>query len=69
VIPGTKKMRVYFVSGSNDHIIQLASTNNGKWRSTDLTKKSKGSAPDEQIAAYPSASGGTVNLYYVAGTM
>ncbi len=67
VIPGTKKMRVYFVSGSNDHIIQLASTNNGKWSSTDLTKKSKGSAPDEQIAAYPSASGGKVNVYYVAG--
>ena len=67
VIPGTKKMRVYFVSSSNGHIIQLASTNNSKWSSSDLTKKAKGSLPDEQIVAFPSASGGTVNVYYVAG--
>jgi hypothetical protein len=67
VIPGTKKMRVYFVSGSNRNIIQLASANNGKWSSSDLTKKAKGSVPDEQIVAFPSASGGTVNVYYVAG--
>jgi hypothetical protein len=67
VIPGTKKMRVYFVSGANRHIIQLASANNGKWSSSDLTKKAKGSVPDEQIVAFPSASGGTVNVYYVAG--
>jgi hypothetical protein len=67
VIPGTKKMRVYFVSSSNGHIIQLALTNNGKWSSSDLTKKAKGSLPDEQIVAFPSASGGAVNVYYVAG--
>jgi hypothetical protein len=67
VIPGTKKMRVYFVSSSNGHIIQLSSTNNGKWSSADLTKKAKGSVPDEQIVAFPSPSGGTVNVYYVAG--
>ena len=66
-IPGTKKMRVYFVSSRNGHIIQLASTNNVKWSSSDLTKKAKGSVPDEQIAAFPSASGGKVNVYYVAG--
>ena len=67
VIPGSKKMRVYFVSSSNSHIIQLAATNKGKWISTDLTKKAKGSVPDEQIVAFPSASGGKVNIYYVAG--
>jgi hypothetical protein len=67
VIPNTKKMRVYFVSSSNGHIIQLASTNNAKWSGSDLTKKAKGSLPDEQIVAFPSASGGTVNVYYVAG--
>ena len=67
VIPGTKKMRVYFVSSSNGHIIQLSSTNNGKWSSADLTKKAKGSVPDEQIVAFPSPSGGTANVYYVAG--
>ena len=67
VIPGTKKMRVYFVSGTNGHIMQLASTNNGKWTSSDLTKKTKGSVPDQAIVAYPDASGGKVNVYYVAG--
>jgi Fungal fucose-specific lectin len=67
VIPGTKKMRVYFVSASNGHIIQLASTNNAKWSSVDLTKRARGSVPDEQIVAFPSASGGTVNVYYVSG--
>ena len=65
VIPGTKKMRVYFVSGKNGHIIQLASTNNGKWSSSDLTKKAKGSVPDAQIVAFPNATGGKVNVYYV----
>jgi hypothetical protein len=67
VIPGTKKMRVYFVSANHRHITQLASTNNGKWSSSDLTKNAKGSVPDEQIVAFPSASGGKVNVYYVAG--
>jgi hypothetical protein len=67
LIPGTKKMRVYFVSGKTRHITQFASTNNGKWSSSDLTKKAKGSVPDEQIVAYPNATGGKVNIYYVAG--
>jgi fucose-binding lectin len=67
VIPGTKKMRVYFVSGKNGNIIQLASTNNVKWSSSDLTKKAKGSIPDGEIVAFPNASGGKVNVYYVAG--
>jgi Fungal fucose-specific lectin len=67
VVPGTKKMRVYFVSSSNDHIIQLASSNNGKWTSTDLTKKTKGAAPSGQVVAFPSAIGGTANVYYIAG--
>ena len=67
LIPGTKKIRVYFVSGKNRHVMQLASTNNGKWSSADVTKKAKASVPDEQIVAYPDASGGKVNVYYVAG--
>jgi hypothetical protein len=67
LIPGTKKMRVYFVSGKTRHITQFASTNNGKWSSSDLTKKAKGSVPDEQIVAYPNATGGKVNVYYVTG--
>jgi hypothetical protein len=40
VIPGTKKLRVY-VQDENNHILQLASTNNVKWSSSDLTKKTK----------------------------
>jgi hypothetical protein len=40
VVPGTKKLRVY-VQAENDHILQLASTNNVKWTSSDLTKKTK----------------------------
>ena len=40
VIPGTKKLRVY-VQDENNHILQLASTNNVKWISADLTKKTK----------------------------
>ena len=67
VIPGTTKMRVYFVATGTRHIIQLSSTGNGKWTQADLTTKAKGSLPDEQILAYPSTSGGTVNVYYVAG--
>ena len=67
LIPGTKKIRVYSVSGKNRHIMQLASTNNVKWSISDLTKKAKASVPDEQIVAYPDASGGKVNVYYVAG--
>ena len=66
VIPGTTKMRVYFVSKSKRHIMQLSSTGNGKWATADLTTKAKGSLPDEQITAFPSTSGGTVNVYYVA---
>ena len=40
VVPGTKKLRVY-VQAENNHILQLASTNNVKWSSSDLTKKTK----------------------------
>ncbi len=40
VVPGTKKLRVY-VQDENNHILQLASTNNVKWSGSDLTKKTK----------------------------
>src|SRR5215475_7632544 len=53
VIPGTKKMRVYFV-GTGNHIFQLAAANNKKWTSADLTKKTKGPAAvvGNQIVAF-----------------
>ncbi len=65
LIPGTKKTRVYYVSGKNGHIIQLASTNNGKWSGADLTKKANASVPHRQVLAFPDATGGKVNVYYV----
>ena len=40
VLPGTKQLRVY-VQAENNHILQLASTNNVKWTSSDLTKRTK----------------------------
>ena len=39
VIPGTKKLLVYFMSTGLDHIVQLSSTDNKKWTKIDLTKK------------------------------
>jgi hypothetical protein len=45
VLPGTKKMRVYF-GAYNGHVIQLSSTNNAKWSGIDLTKKTKGPSAD-----------------------
>jgi len=67
VLPGTKKLRVY-VQDENNHILQLASTNNVKWSSSDLTKKTK----------TPPAYGGTsiaglntadnqLQVYYISG--
>jgi hypothetical protein len=55
-VPGTKKLRVY-VQVENNHILQLASTNNVKWSSSDLTKKTKTSPayPLTSIAGFTSA--------------
>jgi Fungal fucose-specific lectin len=50
VVPGTKKLRVY-VQAENLHILQLASNNNVKWNSSDLTKKTKAPSP-----GYPNTS-------------
>jgi hypothetical protein len=66
VLPGTKKLRVY-VQADNNHILQLASTNNVKWSSSDLTKKTK------TPPAYPGTSMAGLNtanqlgVYYMSG--
>jgi hypothetical protein len=66
VLPGTKKLRVY-VQADNNHILQLASTNNVKWTSSDLTKKTK------TPPAYPGTSMAGLNtanqlgVYYMSG--
>ena len=67
VIPGTKKLRVYVQDESN-HILQLASTNNVKWSSSDLTKKTKTppTFPGTSIAALDTANK-QLQVYYIAG--
>ena len=69
LIPGSKTMRVYFVSGKNHHIMQLSSTSNGKWSSSDVTRKANAPVPDgyAPLVAIPNATGGDVNVYYVTG--
>jgi hypothetical protein len=69
VIPGTKKMRVYYVTPKL-HLSQLASTNNKKWTNSDLTKKTKGPLPTpyNQIIAFTSGPKNQVNVYYGSGT-
>ena len=67
VIPATKKLRVY-VQDENNHILQLASTNNVKWISSDLTKKTKTppTFPGTSIAALDTANK-QLQVYYISG--
>jgi hypothetical protein len=66
VVPGTNKLRVY-VQDANDHILQLASTNNVKWTSSDLTKKTKTppTFPLTYIAGLDAAN--QLGVYYMSG--
>jgi hypothetical protein len=68
VVPGTKKLRVYYQVGTNGHIFQLASTNNVKWTGADLTKKTKGPDPDFQteLAAFVTTPNKQTHVYYVS---
>ena len=68
VIPGTKKLRVY-LQAANDHILQLASTNNLEWSSSDLTKKAKGPLPDTgtSIVGFATTPNKQLHVYYVSG--
>ncbi len=68
LIPGTKKMRVYYI-GTNNHMIQLASTNNKKWTGADLTKKTKGPLANASngIAAFATTPNNQIHVYYVSG--
>jgi hypothetical protein len=65
VVPGTKKLRVY-VQAENLHILQMSSTNNVKWSSSDLTKKTKAPSPGypgTSIAGFASANN-QLQVYY-----
>jgi Fungal fucose-specific lectin len=68
VIPGTKKIRVYFV-GTLNHIYQLASANNKKWISADLSKKTKttGGNAGNQIVAFATTPNNQIHVYYMVG--
>jgi len=70
VIPGTRKMRLYLISLSNSHLLQLASTNGAKWAIADLTKKSKGPLPEPStsIVAYATTPNDEVHVFYVSGS-
>lgn len=68
VVPGTKKLRVYYI-GTNNHVIQLASTNNKKWTSADLTKKTKGPLANSSngAIAFATTPNNQIHVFYVAG--
>ena len=68
VIPGTTKLRVYYI-GTNNHVIQLASTKNKKWTTADLTKKTKGPLANSTngAVAFTTTPNNQIHVYYVAG--
>ncbi|MGB8784962.1 MAG: hypothetical protein WA718_12980 [Terriglobales bacterium] len=68
VVPGTKKLRVYYI-GTNNHVIQLGSTNNKKWNGADLTKKTKGPLANSSngAVAFATTPNNQIHVFYVAG--
>jgi hypothetical protein len=66
VLPGTRKLRVY-VQDENNHILQLASANNVKWSSSDLTKKTKTppAYPGTSVAGLNTANN-QLQVYYIS---
>jgi len=69
VIPGSKKMRVYYI-GTNNHMIQLSATNNKKWTGADLTKKTKGPLANawNGIVAFATTPNNQIHVFYLAGS-
>jgi|HubBroStandDraft_5_1064220.scaffolds.fasta_scaffold03732_2 hypothetical protein len=68
LIPGTQKLRVYYI-GNNDHVIQLASTKNKKWTAADLTKKTKGPQANSAngVVAFATTPNNQMHVFYVVG--
>jgi hypothetical protein len=65
VLPGTQQMLLYGLKVGNEHILQLASPNNGKWTVTDLTQAS--SAPPAaglNLVAYVTTPNNQVHVYF-----
>jgi hypothetical protein len=69
VVPGTKKLRVYYID-RNNHVIQLASTNNKKWIGADLTKKAKGplASPENGMVAFVTTPNNQIHVFYDSST-
>jgi hypothetical protein len=68
VIPGTKKLNVFYISTDN-HIVQLAATDNRKWVKTDLSKKSLAPGPQSfRVAAFTAAPHNELHVFYVGYT-
>ena len=67
-VPGTKKLRVYYI-GTNNHVIQLSSTNNVKWTGLDLTKKTKGPLANSSngAVAFATTPNNQIHVFYIAG--
>jgi len=70
VIPGTKKMRIYYTNEKAHHLIQLASSNGKTWSSTDLTNKSKGPIPEASspIVAFATTPNDEIHVFYESGS-
>lgn len=68
VIPGSKQLSVYVIA-ANAHVIQLASTNDKKWTSLDLTSQTGGPDADNTftgIVAYATTPNNDIHVYYAA---
>jgi hypothetical protein len=70
VVPGTKKMRLYFRGEGTGDIWQLSSTGGVKWIGTDLTRRVKGPAPDpsSSIVAYATKPNNAIHVFYASGS-
>jgi hypothetical protein len=67
VIPGTQDLRVYCLNATGKAILQLASPNNGNWKVTNLTQKSKGKPPDNNgaVFAFATTPNNEIHVFYV----
>jgi Fungal fucose-specific lectin len=69
VVPGTKKIRLFFRGNDTGHIWQLSSTGGAKWIGSDLTKKTKGPAtdPSSSIVAFATTPNNEIHVFYTSG--
>lgn len=68
VVPGTQKVIVLYISTDN-HIVQLAATDNKKWVKTDLSKKSLAPGPQSfRVAAITAPPHNQLHVFYVGYT-